>query len=208
MDGTEWISADDGRVRGSAPTPSGLGLRVLLVERRRLFAEALAAALAADPELEVVGCVGDLRDGDLGRLRPDVAVVGFALVRTDGGALDALRAAAPEVKVLVLTGHLDDATLAAPARAGAAGVASTDSSPEDLARAIKRVHAGEVLFAPEVLLRLLQQPRRGPAPVGRTDQPTSLAPRERAVLEAAAPRWPGRARRPARRGSRPRAAGP
>ena len=169
-----------------APGRAGPGIRVLLVERRRLFAAALAAALAADPALELVGCAGDLRDGDLGRLRPDVAVVGVALVRADGGALDALRAAAPGTKALVLADQLDDATLAACAHAGAAGVVPTDGAPDDLARAIKRVHAGEVLFAPEVLLRLLRQPRRGPAPAGRADPPASLAPRERAVLEAAA----------------------
>jgi DNA-binding NarL/FixJ family response regulator len=174
-------AGDDG-----ASAPTDRAIRVLVVERRRVFATALATALAAAPDLDVVGCLGALGDGGLGRLRPEVAVIAVDLASAVGGQVDALRAEAPEARALILSEAPDDEMLAACARAGTAGVVSMDSSAEDLARAITRVRTGETLFAPQTLFRLLHQPRGGAAPAEPAPQGAALAPREREVLEASA----------------------
>ena len=174
--------------RGDASAGPRPAIRVLVVERQRVFAAALAAVLAADPDLEIVGHLQGLgeRLEDIVGMQPDVAVANFALLGPDAGYVTALHAKRPETKVLVLAETLDEATLAACARTGTAGGVAMDTSPDDLARAIKRVHAGEVLFAAHVLFRLLSQPRRGAVLAAPAHLHEALGPREREVLEAAA----------------------
>jgi DNA-binding NarL/FixJ family response regulator len=66
------------------------------------------------------------------------------------------------------------------------GCVTEDFAPSALADAIKRVHAGDVLFTPEVLLDMIQstQARAGAGAIGSSS--VSLAPREREVLQAVA----------------------
>src|SRR5918997_3577287 len=174
--------------RGDASEGPRPAIRVLVVERHRVFAAALAAVLAADPDLEIVGHLQGLgeRLEDIVGMQPDVAVANFALLGPDAGYVTALHAKRPETKVLVLAEALDEATLAACARAGTAGGVAMDASPDDLAGAIKRVHAGEILFTPQILFRLLNQPRRGPDLADPAQLRGVLGPREREVLEAVA----------------------
>jgi two-component system response regulator DesR len=175
--------AAGGHAAGPAEGPRA-PVRVLLADGHRLLAGALAAALPADPALEVVGVRPDLAAGPIRRAGPDVLVLGYPLLRAEGRRLAELRAEAPELKALVLTAGLDDETVAACVRAGAAGCVARHQSPADLGRAIRRAHAGEVLFPPEVLVRLLRPaPPRAPGP---DPPPRPLSARERQVLSAAA----------------------
>jgi DNA-binding NarL/FixJ family response regulator len=72
------------------------------------------------------------------------------------------------------------------AQAGAMGCFTEDFAPSALADAIKRVHAGEVLFTPEVLLELIQGAQVRDVTAATTPHQISLAPREREVLQAIA----------------------
>ena len=162
-------------------------IRVLLIDQNQLLAESLAFYLASDPDIEVVGTLSepDLGTSRASRLPSDVVVVSYPLLQSGGDRLlGALREEAPDVKSIVLIARLDDETLTACVKAGAVGCVSRDSPPAQLVRAIKRVHAGEVLFAPEVLVRLLTRSQRpAPDPVHLM---RSLAPRELKVLETLA----------------------
>jgi DNA-binding NarL/FixJ family response regulator len=159
-------------------------IRVLLADSHQLLAQALATALRADAELEVVGVEPHLTTALLHRARPDVLVLSYLLMLTHRAHLVGLRADFPDLKIIVLTAVLDEETLAACVQSGAVGCVVKHQSPADLGRAIRRVHAGEVLFSPELLARLLRRsPDPGPAP---RPPPAGLRPREREVLRALA----------------------
>jgi DNA-binding NarL/FixJ family response regulator len=158
-------------------------IRVLLADSHQLLAQALATALAADAELEVVGAEPLLTTALLRRARPDVLVLSYLLMLTHRAHLVGLRAEFPGLKIIVLTAALDEETLAACIQSGAVGCVVKHQSPVDLGRTIRAAHAGEVLFSPEMLVRLLRRsPDPGPAP----RPPARLRAREREVLQALA----------------------
>ena len=159
--------------------------RVLLADSHQLLAQALAVALGAAPDLEVVGVQPHLATAGLRRARPDVLVLSYFLLLTHRAQLAAeLRAEFPELKIVVLTAALDEETVAACVQAAAVGCVTKHQSPAELVRSIRRVHAGEVLYAPEVLVGLLRPPPRRASPTRAA--PSSPTTRERQVLQALA----------------------
>ena len=164
-----------------APAP----IKVLLIDGHRLLAEALAIVLAADAEIEVVGVQADAAVSAAGvrRAAPDVLVVDAARWEEIAAILAELRAELAQLKVIVLAAAPDDEALLTFVRAGVAGQVGTDRSPAELIRAVKQVHAGEVLFAPNLLVELLQRSqRRPPEPLSRSAL-RPLAPRELEIVE-------------------------
>jgi DNA-binding NarL/FixJ family response regulator len=165
-------------------------IRVFIVDDRQLLAEALAAVLEVDSDLEVVGTQTDLLQlmADVRRMQPDVILMDFFTLTRRGGAgvVAQLREEFPALKAIILTQTNDDETLSACVQAGAVGHVSKDRPPAELVRAVRRVHRGEVLFSSEQLVNLLTRPQgRRPVPESqRVTQP--LAPRELEVLQALA----------------------
>jgi DNA-binding NarL/FixJ family response regulator len=96
---------------------------------------------------------------------PDVILLDLKLPGLDGIAvLNELKARRNPARVLVLTSVTDHASAAAAIRAGAAGVLYKDVDPDALVRAIRAVHDGHLLLAPEAAGSLLHQaawPARG-----------------------------------------------
>ena len=157
-------------------------IKVLLVGAHRLVAEALGLALGADPELEVVDVrteAGPAVDR-VHETWPDVVLLDGSHTQRAAAELTAtLRTALPELQIIVLNGTIDEDTLSAYVRAGAAGYFSNDGSLAELIHSIKQVHMGQVLFAPDQLVNLLTRPHSA-----RLTQP--LAPREAEVLQVLA----------------------
>jgi DNA-binding NarL/FixJ family response regulator len=164
-------------------------IAVLLVHEHQLLAEALAIVLEADPALEVVGALAnpDVVAAQVRRRGPDVALVTHLPPRLDGACLTAaLRAEFADLKVVMLTAAADEDTLSACIQAGAVGCVTMDRPPAEVVRAVKRAHAGETLFASDVLLNLLTRPP-DPGREPELQPPTQpLAPRELEVLQAVA----------------------
>ena len=107
---------------------------------------------------------------------PDVILLDLKLPGMDGIAvLGELAAQGSPSRVLVLTSMTEPASAAAALRAGAAGVLYKDVDPDALVRAIRAVHDGHFLLAPEAAGSLLRSARSG----GGLDALTS---REREVL--------------------------
>jgi DNA-binding NarL/FixJ family response regulator len=160
-------------------------IRVLLADSHQLLSRALAVALGAAPDLEVVGVQPDLATAGLRRARPDVLVASYFLLLIRRAQLAAeWRAEFPELKIVVLTAALDEETVAACVQAGAVGCVTKHHSPAELIRSIRRAAAGEILFAPEVLVGLLRPAhRRASHPRAAPPSPTT---RERQVLQALA----------------------
>jgi two-component system response regulator DesR len=120
-------------------------IRLLLADDQALVRGALAALLSLEGDLEVVAEVdrGDLVVPRAREVRPDVAVLDIEMPGLDGiAATSALRQALPTCRVLVVTTFGRPGYLRRAMEAGASGFLVKDAPAEQLADAIRRVHAG------------------------------------------------------------------
>ena len=117
-------------------------IRLLLVDDRPDVRKGLRIWLALDPNMEVVGEASDGAEAiSLARtLRPDVILMDVEMPGMDGiSATAALRSAAPQSAVVILTLY-DDATTRTLAReAGAAAFVAKHQMEETLLAEVRRV---------------------------------------------------------------------
>ena len=153
-------------------------ISVLIVDDHPVVRQGLRALLAVQDGIEVAGETGD---GDTALAlaaehAPDVILLDLKLPGLDGLAvLGELRERQCASRVLVLTSATDHACAAAAVRAGAAGVVYKDVDPDALVRAIRAVHDGHLLLAPEAAGPLLRSASWSPGL-------DALTSREREVL--------------------------
>ena len=106
---------------------------------------ALSALLDLEPDMQVVATAGD---GDeavrvVADSAPDVCLMDIQMPGTDGiEATRAVRAASPGTRVLIVTTFARPGYLRAALEAGASGFVVKDAPAEQLADAVRRVHAG------------------------------------------------------------------
>jgi two-component system response regulator DesR len=154
-----------------------LVITVLLADDQHLVRGALAALLALEPDIDVVGEVarGDEVVERVVALRPDVALLDVEMPGLDGLAAAAeLATAAPATRVLVVTTFGRPGYLRRAMEAGVMGFMVKDAPAAQLADAVRRIHRGERVVDPVLAAETLAG---GPNP---------LTPRERDVLAAAA----------------------
>jgi DNA-binding NarL/FixJ family response regulator len=102
--------------------------------------------------------------------------------RVDGrAALGELRARGVSARVLVLTSMAEHEHVLPAVRAGAAGYLYKDVDPHALVQAIRAVHDGHVLLAPEAAEVMVGRPPPGGG-AGRGPGLAALTDREREVL--------------------------
>jgi DNA-binding NarL/FixJ family response regulator len=161
-------------------------IRVLIVDDHPVVRRGLRVLLEVQDGIEVVGEAGDgpAALAQAAELTPDVILLDLKLPGMDGHAVLAeLKAAAStgqqsSARVLVLTSATEPAAASLAVRSGAAGVLYKDVDPDALVRAIRSVHDGHLLLAPEAAGSLVR-PGNGGGPAGGID---SLTSREREVL--------------------------
>jgi DNA-binding NarL/FixJ family response regulator len=142
-------------------------ISVLIVDDHPVVRQGLRVLLEVQDGIEVAGETGDGATALAlaGEHAPDVILLDLKLPGMDGIALlDELKARGNQSRVLVLTSVTDHSSAAAAMRAGAAGVLYKDVDPDALVRAIRAVHDGHLLLAPEAagtLLRSASWPARG-----------------------------------------------
>jgi DNA-binding NarL/FixJ family response regulator len=162
-------------------------VRVLVVDDHRTFADALATALGMERGIRVVGTATDA-DGAVGLARdehPDVVLMDVRMPGTDGiNATRALKEAAPETRVLMLSAYEEEDLVARAVDAGAEAFLSKGLPMKEVAAAVRSASRGDPLIQPEEVRRLLANLRR------RRDQDASararverLTPRETEILQ-------------------------
>ncbi|GAA0228073.1 response regulator transcription factor [Cryptosporangium japonicum] len=163
-------------------------ISVVLVDDQLLVRAGFRLVIDSQPDLTVVGEVGDgaAAVAEVQRVRPDLVLMDVRMPVMDGiEATRRITALASPPKVVVLTTYdLDENALAA-IRAGASGFLLKDGAPEDMLAALRTVHAGDAVIAPSTTRRLLDTlaPGSDPAAVRAVE---SLTGRERDVLVAMA----------------------
>ena len=159
-------------------------IRLLVVDDHQLFASSVADALAAEPDIEVVGMAHDVAGAEraVAMAKPDVVLLDHRLPDGDGVAtISRLTQLHPAAQIVVLTASTADQVLVAAIEAGAAGFLSKTRSLRELKAAVRAAAAGESVISPELLSRLLPR-MRGPGRGGVS----TLTPREVEVLELVA----------------------
>ena len=152
-------------------------IRVLIAEDQSLVRGALAALLALEDDIEVVGEIArgdEILEAAL-RLRPDVALLDIEMPGLDGlSATAQIRDAALPTKVLIVTTFGRPGYLRRALEAGASGFLLKDAPASQLAIAIRRARAGHRVVDPALAVEAL------------SDGGNPLSEREREVLEASA----------------------
>ena len=119
-------------------------INVLIADDHRLFAEALEAILASEPEIEVVG---HARNGEEAveralALQPDVILMDIAMPGVDGvEATKRIRREQESARVLMLTGSNSRTDVARAREAGAAAYVTKDRIAAQLIEAIRDLAA-------------------------------------------------------------------
>ena len=161
-------------------------VRVVLADDHPMYRYGLTAVLEQADGIDVVASVGDgaalvdaVRD-----LSPDVVLTDLSMPGLDGVvAIAQLLGLQPELPILVLTMHEDDAHVFAALRAGARGYLVKGADGAEIVRAVYSVASGEAVYGGAVARRIVAfySGRQVESPVARAFP--DLTPREREVLE-------------------------
>jgi DNA-binding NarL/FixJ family response regulator len=162
-------------------------IRVLVADDEAMVRGGFRMILESADGIEVVG---EAEDGERAvreteRLRPDVVVMDIQMPGKDGVAAtrEIVGRLADPPRVLVVTTFDIDEYVYEALRAGASGFLLKNSPPEELARAVRVLSAGESLLSPSVTRRLIEdvtsRPRTPSAPPPAIAE---LTDREREVL--------------------------
>ncbi len=167
------------------PELSSEPVRILIADDHTLFRDGMAALLATNEGIEVVGQASSGREAidRAATLQPDVVLMDIQMPGING--IEATRqivSTSPHIGVIVVTMFEDDDTVFAAMRAGARGYVLKGADQDQMLCTIQAVARGEALFGPAIADRLMayfNQPR----PTAPAEAFPELTEREREVLE-------------------------
>ncbi|CAB4742605.1 unannotated protein [freshwater metagenome] len=152
-------------------------ISVMLVDDHELIRAGLAGVFDLQPDMQVVGQAGSVREAlaRFAELRPDVVVTDLQL--GDGTGLDIvrqLRRDHDDVGLIVLTMHSGDDQIFAAMEAGASGFVGKDAPSTEVVKAARHAHVSPRSFICSGLVGAMM--RRG------ASESTRLTDREHEVL--------------------------
>lgn len=175
-------------------------VKVLVADDQALVREGLTTLLQAVPGLVPVGAAanGEEAIALAHSARPDVVLMDLRMPVVDGvEATRRIRAELPDVEIVVLTTHADEASIIDALLAGARGYLTKDAGIAEIGRAVQAAAAHQALLDPVVQARLLEAVSASgagtagaaggtgvvPPPARPTEPlPDGLTPREAEVL--------------------------
>jgi len=139
-------------------------ITVLAVDDHPLLLDGIGAALADQPDMELVAVASD---GQLGidafrRHRPDVTLMDLQMPGVGGlEALQTIRREFPEARIVLLTTYRGDVQVMSALKSGAAGFLLKGMLRKDLRDTIRAVHAGHRVIPAEVAVELAEHAGEG-----------------------------------------------
>lgn len=161
-------------------------IRVLLIEDRKVVAEALASRFEAEADLTVVGTASsaDAAISAIDLCSPDVTVVDIELADDAIELIRGIRETKPQNGVVVITARDDWRTAVKTVVAGAAAFVPKSVPPDDLIEVIRGVQAGESHVPPALLTHVLRALQDRSTQQNEAEERLAvLSDREREVLQ-------------------------
>jgi DNA-binding NarL/FixJ family response regulator len=161
-------------------------LRILLGDDHTIVRQGLRKILEGHDGWQVVAEAADGREAVrlALELQPDVAVldIGMPLLNGIEAARQILRRL-PDLGILMLSMHSDEAFITPALHAGARGYLLKDSADTDLIRGLTAVAAGKSFFSPAAAKVMLDDYLRHLAKKGIVDRYEALSEREREIFQ-------------------------
>lgn len=133
-------------------------LRILIAEDHTTVREGVKLIIESQPDMEVCGEAGDGREAIklAQQLKPDVLVMDISMPELNGlKAAAKLKRIMPEIKILTLTRHTDEAYLQELLQAGVSGYVLKQSASSELIRAIRAVANDDNFLDPAITGKVL-----------------------------------------------------
>jgi len=164
-------------------------LRLLLADDHALMRLGLRKILEERPEWQVVAEAGDGRTAVRETLAqaPDVVILDIGMPLLNG--IEATRQIIrrlPNIGILILSMHADEAYVTQALKAGARGYLLKDSAGTELIRAVSAVASGKSFFSPAVAKVMLDDYVHRLGSKGVDDRYDLLSEREREILQLVA----------------------
>lgn len=141
-------------------TPTPETIRILIVDDHAIVRAGLRMLIDQNPTMKVVGVAGDRTEALAlaASEQPNMIILDILLGEDDGLTfLPELREAAPNSRVLVLTGLRSSESQRRAIVSGAMGVVLKEHAAEVLIKAINKVHQGEVWLDRSLMGSVLDQ---------------------------------------------------
>jgi len=161
-----------------------LTISILVVDDHAVVRAGLRALIQSDPSLHIAGeAAGGLEAINLvEKLRPDVLVLDLSMPDMDGILVTKeLHEKYPDIRILILTVHEDEALLREAMKSGASGYILKYAAEKELIEAIKRIISGGMYVDPKMLPSLFNEEQN--LAQSSDDLVEPLTPREIGVLK-------------------------
>ena len=158
-------------------------IRVLIADDHAIVRAGLRALLIEDTAFELVGeAAGGYEAIELvKKTRPDVLMLDLSMPDLDGISVTRMiKPQFPDLKILILTLHEDEALLKEAIKAGAAGYILKRAAEAELISAIRVILRGDLYIDPAMVRGLLEDSRD--PQINQKNPTESLTPRETEIL--------------------------
>ncbi|MBN1102272.1 MAG: response regulator transcription factor [Deltaproteobacteria bacterium] len=158
-------------------------IKVLLADDHGIVRAGLRRLIEEKGDIEVVmeAANGEEALNQARKKPPDVAVIDISMPGMDGlEVVSQLRSFLPTLPILILTMHEEEQYVGRALSAGAMGYVTKRSAPEELVKAIRKVHAGGRFLSDSAAEALAARAARGGSPLD------ALSNREMQVLRCLA----------------------
>jgi two-component system response regulator NreC len=161
-------------------------IRILLADDHAVMRTGLRLVLERQPDFEVVGEASDGREAVamVQKYSPDILVTDIGMPNLNGiEAARQVAAGSPQVSVVILSMHSDEAYVLRALKAGARAYLLKESAESDLIAAIRAVSSGKAFFSPAVSRMLVEDYVRQLQDREIEDSYELLTTREREILQ-------------------------
>ena len=158
-------------------------IRVYITDDHPIVLRGITQLLSTEKDIEVVGEASNGRDAvaDVAKLKPDIVLMDLVMPVMDGiEAIRQIKARDSSIQILVLTSFATDDKVFPAMKAGALGYLIKDTGPDELLRAIRQVHQGQLTLHPSIAQKLLKEITN---PSDQPPSPDPLTEREVDVLK-------------------------
>lgn len=160
-------------------------IRIALIDDHEMVRQGLRTFLERENDFTIVGEAGTAADTIplVERLHPHVVLLDLHLPDATGVDIcRKLHASTPQTRILVLTGHAEDATVIAALQNGAHGYLLKDVRLEELLRAVRTVADGRGYLDPRVTQKTLNWVRSGALASPFANGLAKLSKQERLIM--------------------------